>query len=231
MKKFYIVASFKNGLLCGVYSPGTDYPFPLGEEATQEQQDAADALLATIENDTDHAPVRENTLRVFNRKSARNAVAVLGNQWWDWRVLEVGDATPRDVRPVLGWRIWNVRGAPMVSTFNLEGYGATIRSPNGMDMYHDGDAGLLFPTRKAARAVVAKFVADQSNGWKKEDFAVRPAYTAWRATPLSMPKGMEGGCSFRTKADAESWLPEFGDCRVHLSEKELPDTEYYHHAR
>lgn len=123
------------------------------------------------------------------RKDARRVCAQLNKAWrgnganpahFQGRVVEVGDPTPRDVRPVLHWIIETSYGTDDDKTW--------LRS----EMYTD-----QYPTRKTARAVFAHH--------ERGDYRAVPVYGAWSVDPLIGSEYVQGYLRFRTKAAAKDW--------------------------
>lgn len=234
MEKVYIVVStHERGRLAGIYGPTEDQldgvPDRLrASEAPEEMQEAIrKELQALFLDDAEmvcaaHLP---KALIFQRRKTAREIAARLnGGEFWTWRVIEVGDPAPRDVRPVLGWQIMML---DVVSAYNTESFGAAVVK---------GDADScrqLFPTRAAAREVVRTVVPDDL----REDYRVVPVYTAYRVdvcydTNSEHPEWAEGALRFRTKRAAEDFIDETYtssgvEARVVLMDEPVPEDLLY----
>ena len=194
-------------------------------DALREYGYSADAIA--------HYADEESESAVFSRRKDARAVAAHMNNgnWWEWRVLEVGEATPRDMRPVLGWQIIADReydgGYPSVCNTDAAVSGKYDMVP---DFEHDDQP--AFKTRKQARAALKEFCYGYD--W----YTIAPIYGAWRVDWV-YPEGSEFGSGeyegrlrFRTKAEAE----RFGDgtyggtatkYKVVLHDQPVPEDQLY----
>lgn len=240
MEKVYIVVStHERGRLAGIYGPTEDQidgdaitdrlrasetPEEVQEAIRKEMQvlfpDAADMVCDS------HLP---KALIFQRRKTAREVAARLnGGDFWTWRVIEVGDPAPRDVRPVLGWRIM-VGGC--TSAFNAEDEGATIVLPGSNEARFDTDY-RLFPTRAKARSVIRHTPKNM-----RDLYRIVPVYTAYRVdvcydVNVEQPVWSEGALRFRTKRTAENFIDETYtsagvEARVVLMDTPVPEDWLY----
>lgn len=240
MEKVYIVVStHERGRLAGIYGPDEDQldgdaitDRLRASEAPEEMQEAIRKELQALFLDAAemvcaaHLP---KALIFQRRKTAREIAARLnGGDFWTWRVIEVGDPTPRDVRPVLGWRL-TVGGC--ASAFNAEDEGATVVLPGSSEARFDTDY-RLFPTRAKARSVVQSTPKDM-----RDFYRVVPVYTAYRVdvcydVNAEHPEWTEGALRFRTKQAAENFIDETYtsagiEARVVLMDEPVPEDVLY----
>lgn len=181
--------------------------FGLSTLSEYERRTIRDALrgYGYSEDAIAHYDGEDSESAVFSRRKDARAVAARMNEskWWDWRVLEVGEAAPRDVRPVLGWQI-------MADAADDGGFASAYNGNaknSGYDMVPDftHQAEPAFKTRKQARAALKEFCA--GDDW----YSIAPIYGAWRVDVTLNgdgefgPKEYEGALRFRTKREAEKF--------------------------
>lgn len=152
------------------------------------------------------------------RKDARDLCDRLNKMHgYTWRVVEVGDPAPRDMRPVLGWRI--IYNGHTISGFNDD---AARVCPDNMVHLEDGEP--AFKTRQQVREFFKKRDLGQF-----DDYTIEPVYGAWRVDYPSEGGHRPGGLRFRTKREAEDFASStYGTKgRVVLHDQPVNEDELY----
>lgn len=231
MKKFWIILSYtagREGNVAGVFGPGPgQYQYlkgiPTLKDSSENVRAAVEAELKSRMGGAryrEYGKAGDDTVIFQTRKDARYMQKALGEEYWDWRVIEIGDATPRDVRPVLGWQI--MYGPEVVSAFNEEAFD---KQPYNMVKLSNGPA---FKTRKAARAFWA--TRPRSEDFVYEGYTIQPVYGAWRVD-IKGARGnwVEGSLRFRTRSAAEQVRSDWGSplYRVAFHDQPVPEHKLY----